>query len=366
MSSWQVFNYGGPDQLKLSHTAVVPSLTDPRGIIVKVHAASVNPLDTKMIGGYGASLLSISKKFTGKSQGRSLEFPFTPGMDFSGEIVQTGKLVPSRKFSPGSHAQYTLANCNWVSFNQGLISDKLIIFITKQVSHKPKSLSHCEAASIPYAAATTWSSLFLPPKGIREGNMSGRRVLVLGGSGGVGTFAIQLFKVWGADVTVVCGSDSVERCLMLGADVTLDYQNYDVKQELKDLAKFDLIFDLVGQGKYDFTKQYLREYKAACYISLVHPVMKNFDQYGFALGALRTAVSAGLNVAKNLSEGKQFHWGFHQPNAKCMSTVAQLVEDGKIHPVIDKIFPFEHLPEAYQHATSQTKFGKVVVDFESP
>jgi hypothetical protein len=112
--------------------------------------------------------------------------------------------------------------------------------------------------------------------------------------------------------------------------------------------RFDVIYDLVGQGKYDFTKKYLREYHGACYISIVHPVLRNFDQYGFAFGALRTAVDASCGIAKvedatslhlstylhfdlqNLPKGKQFHWGFHTPSSQCMKAVAKLVEAEKV------------------------------------
>ena len=122
-------------------------------------------------------------------------------------------------------------------------------------------------------------------------------------------------------------------------------------------CRFDVIYDLIGQEKYDFTKEYLRDYQGASYISIVHPVLRNFDQHGFALGALRTAVDAACGIAKvmgwqlvyryayfslfsihslfqNLPKGKQFHWGLHTPSSKCMSAVAKLVEAEKVSILI--------------------------------
>ncbi|XP_035204880.1 reticulon-4-interacting protein 1, mitochondrial-like [Stegodyphus dumicola] len=222
MRAWQAFEYGGPENFQLNTMAVTPAITSPMDILVKVHAASMNPLDVRMLEGYGATAFNTVKKIT-KCSLAPPEFPLTPGRDFSGTVVYVGKKVKSLKsgdevwgaLSPweaGTHAEYVLANaCH--------------------VSKKPNSLTHVEASSFPYAALTAWAGISTFG-GLSENSSYGKKVLVTGASGGVGTFAVQLLKAWGADVTVTCSTDAVEMLQNLGADNILDYQSEDFRTNL--------------------------------------------------------------------------------------------------------------------------------------
>lgn len=182
MKAWQIHQYGGNEEFSLSTSCRIPNIQNPKDILVEIHSASVNPIDVNMREGYGRKLLNTMRRGFGTTTS-GVEFPLTLGRDFSGVVKETGRGVS--RFKPGdeiwgavaahrqgTHAEYTIAG-------------------ESEVSLKPKSLSHIEAASIPYVATTTWSALYITGE-LNENNTAFKRVLVHGGSGGIGTFAIQV------------------------------------------------------------------------------------------------------------------------------------------------------------------------------
>jgi NADPH:quinone reductase-like Zn-dependent oxidoreductase len=212
MSAWQICGYSGLESLKLINTVEVPPLSQPNDVLVKVNAASVNALDVMMTGkslfiivfklmyslclsaffteGYGHQVFEKFNKLKSsvfRQMANNQNLPLTPGRDFAGVVQAVGGSVTGIKPGdevmgviqpplPGSHAEYLVASaCN--------------------MKHKPENLTMEEAASIPYAGLTAWSALSITAE-LCIGS-KGKRVLVLGAAGGVGTIAIQLLKNWG-------------------------------------------------------------------------------------------------------------------------------------------------------------------------
>ncbi|KAH9508939.1 Reticulon-4-interacting protein 1, mitochondrial [Bulinus truncatus] len=320
MSAWAVNHYGGIDDLFLSTSARSSSIKSPNELLIKVHAASINPIDLRMIGGYGKVLINLLRKRKG-SFSSGTEFPLIVGRDFSGTVVEIGRSVSQFKVGdevwgaiaadkPGTHAKHVVVSQN-------------------EISKKPSNISHIEAASIPYVAATTWAALCTVGE-LKEKDAVGKRLLILGGSGGIGTFSIQLAKAWGMHVTVTCCTDAVDLVTHLGADTVIDYKKKKLWDELKSHDKFQYILDTVGGEYTNKSLVFLSPWKYAQLITLVTPILKNCDNFGTVPGLLKTAVSAGFDTLKGMSTGRSLRWAVFTPNESAMNKVKQMVEAGQV------------------------------------
>jgi len=210
----QVHNCGDVDQLKLEQIAQ----PEPREgeVLVRVFAAGVNPVDWKI-------RMGMLKDF------RPSTFPYVPGADLAGvvekvgpgvSVFQRGQEVFGRS-SNGSYAEYSIAPANALAL-------------------KPKTLSFDEAAAIPVGATTAWQGIF------DHGNLQpGQRVLILGGAGGVGLFAVQFARWKGAHVISTASTNNVDFVRSLGAETVIDYTKKRVENEIHDV---DMVFDTVGGG----------------------------------------------------------------------------------------------------------------------
>ncbi|KAF8781943.1 Reticulon-4-interacting protein 1 like protein [Argiope bruennichi] len=162
MQAWQAFEYGSPEKLQLNTMAEIPVIKSSIDVLVKVHAASVNPLDVCMLEGYGSTAFNFVRQVNNCSL-TPQEFPLQLGRDFSGTIVHVGKCAKNYK-------------------------------VGDEISKKPSSISHAEAASFPYSALTAWSAIKIFG-GLCEKSTYGKRVLVIGTTGGVGMFSVQVNPV---------------------------------------------------------------------------------------------------------------------------------------------------------------------------
>ncbi|KAL5010232.1 hypothetical protein ScPMuIL_012537 [Solemya velum] len=351
MCAWHVHSYGGDEELSLSTTARLPIIHGPNDVLVEVHAASVNPVDVKMRGGYGRDLFKLMRRTTGDLP----DFPLTLGRDFSGVVVSVGRSVKHFKtgdeiwgaipaHKPGTHAEYVIAS-------------------ESEVSKKPASLLHEEAAALPYVICTTWQALcavgILNPR-----NIEGQRVLILGGSGGVGTFAIQLMKAWGAEVTVTCGADAVNLVTSLGADIVIDYKSQSFKQDLKQIDGFDLVYDLFGHDK-ALAHSLLKTWRLSKYVTIETPLIKNVDSLGLPLGITISAGNFGFSLLKAMSKGQAYGWGLFRPSSKALETVAALIDSAQIIPVVEKVFQFSETPLAYDKVSQGHARGKTVISMQN-
>ncbi|EFN76030.1 Reticulon-4-interacting protein 1 [Harpegnathos saltator] len=356
MHAWQIHAYNGLDDLRFTNLRI-PVVRNPMDVLVKVDAASVNPIDIAMTRGYGMNLLNLMRKTNCSREYDEIELPLTLGRDFAGIVVSKGYgvgdklelgeevwgVVPVEK--QGCHANYVVVNSN-------------------MVRSRPRRLSHIEAASILYCGLTAWSALWYTG-GLYYKNLlavRNRQVLVMGGSGGVGTIAIQLLKAWNMHVTSTCSDDAVESLRNLGADVVIDYRQNDADEQIISEGPYDIILDCAKQGP-----EYVREkgYLYNTYITLNSPMLKNFDQHGLILGALQNLgdiARFNIPIAQNKGCVK---WGYFMPNQTGINFLQELVESGKIIPVVQQVYPFKDLPLAYKRASQGHLRGKLVIDMKS-
>uniref|UniRef100_A0AAX7SZE6 Enoyl reductase (ER) domain-containing protein n=1 Tax=Astatotilapia calliptera TaxID=8154 RepID=A0AAX7SZE6_ASTCA len=329
MSAWIIDQYGSNGVLKYTEETTVPTISSATEVMIKVHAVSLNPLDVAMRGGYGAKLLKLRRDPLSVMD-NDTEFPLILGRDLSGVVVDCGSGV----------THFALGD---------------------EVSHKPKVLSHIEAASIPYVANTSLSAL-VNGGGLCRDSSSNKRVLITGGSGGVGTFAIQLLKAWGAHVTVTCSQNAVGLVRGLGADEVLDYTAGDVVEQLEMMEKFDVVFDGVGGDTEEWAMGLLKPWSGAKYVTLVTPLLLNTDSMGLLDGTLNAGFSLQSKAIQNLlSSGVFYRWGFYAPDGPALDEVSKLVDAGKILPVVEAQFSFTQVPQAFQKLEKGHARGKTVV-----
>lgn len=352
MSAWVIDQYGTDGVLKYREEMPVPSVGSTSEVLIRVHAASLNPLDISMKGGYGAKLLNLRRDPMSVMAGAS-EFPLVLGRDVSGEVVDCGSDVTH--VVPGDEV--------WAAvppWKQGSLAE-FVTLTEYEVSHKPKLLSHTEAASIPYVANTALSAL-VNAGGLCRDSASNKRVLITGASGGVGTFSIQLLKAWGAHVTVTCSQNAEGLVRGLGADEVVDYTAGDSLELLEMMEKFDVILDNVGGETEQWATGLLKPWSGAKYVTLVSPLLLQTDSMGLLDGMLQAGLSLHNKAMQNIiSSGVFYRWGFYAPDGPALDEVSKLVDAGKILPVVEAQFPFTQVPQAFQKVENGHARGKTVV-----
>ncbi|KAF6205373.1 hypothetical protein GE061_019544 [Apolygus lucorum] len=359
MSAWRVTSYGNLDKLCLSNDVSKPTIVKPRDVLVKVRAASLNPIDAAMLGGYGQVLLDAMRSLEGCVQDtKKISLPLTLGRDFCGEVVAKGNDVRNVRVRdtvygvvvphlPGSHAEFVIAD-------------------SCLVSRKPEHLTDEEASSIFYTAMTAWSALKVTGDIILT-SPKGLRALVIGGSGGVGTVAIQLLKNWGVEVTTTCSTDAVPLLESLNADVVIDYKKPDALKDLEIVGKFDIILDASGTASPNMYLGFLREWKNAKFITLRSPMLSNTDKLGLVGGMAQNALDLALANIKSgaVAKGATVRWGFFMPVAAGINEINDLVLEKKIKPVVEKIYPFSDMPAAFERMSGGHLRGKLVVTMDN-
>ncbi|KAJ8673591.1 hypothetical protein QAD02_004853 [Eretmocerus hayati] len=355
IQAWQIHSYGGLDELKLSK-AKIPVMSNPNDVLIQVEASSVNPIDVAMIRGYGSTVLNVLRqiKSCNSRPTSDIEFPLTLGRDFTGIVVAKGHGV--HKLNVGDEVWGVVP-----VQQQGCHADHVMVN-SCLVNKRPSNLSHIEAASILYAGLTAWSALWytgglcyktaLPTQ-------SNRRVLVLGGSGGVGTLAIQLLKAWNMQVVTTCSTDAVDMLQDLGADLVIDYKGDDTDAKVITEGPYSIILDCCNQGP-DAVKS--KGYPHCTYITLNSPLLRNVDENGLILGTIKNfgdLIKHNIPTNDKLSLVK---WGFFAPSPTGIETIQDLVERKQIVPVVQEVFRFEELPQAYQRVSEGHLRGKVVID----
>ncbi|XP_039207037.1 reticulon-4-interacting protein 1, mitochondrial isoform X1 [Crotalus tigris] len=352
MPSWVIDRYGKNDVLRLTSNMTFPAIRLPNEVIIKVHAASLNPIDVNMRNGYGACALRAKRDPLHISE-KGNEFPLVLGRDVSGVVMECGQNVSY--FKPGDEVWAAIP-----PWKQGTLSE-LVLASGNEISRKPKRLTHTEAASLPYVGLTTWFAVS-NAGGLDAENCPDKRILIIGASGGVGTFAIQLMKVWGGHVTAVCSQDASALVKRLGADDVIDYKSGNMEEQLKNLPMFDFILDNVGGSTENWAPNLLRKWSGARYVTLVTPFLVNMDRLGVADGMLRTGITIGAKVLKHLYNGIHYRWSFFTSSGPYLDEIAILVNAGKIHPVIDQVFEFSDVPMAFQKMERGHARGKTVIN----
>ena len=308
--------YGPPDVLELKE--VEKPAAKETEVLVKIHATSVSPADVHLRGGtpfiarqMAGGLLSPKKTIL--------------GFDIAGEIESVGTDV--ERWRAGDPV-YGLVPPSGNGANA-----EYICVPEADVIRKPANLTYEEAAAVP--SASTVALQFL-----RAGRIqSGQRVLINGASGGLGTFAVQLAKFFGTDVTAVCSTRNLDLVRSLGADDVIDYTSQDFTESGQT---YDLIFDAVGKRSFSSCRGSLN--RNGVYISTI-------VTFQVVLQMAWTSV-IGSRRAKSMIAG---------PRVEDLRVVNELVEAGNVRPVIDRSYPLSQLAEAHRYAELGHVRGRVII-----
>jgi NADPH:quinone reductase-like Zn-dependent oxidoreductase len=323
--------YGGPEVLELADDLPIPQV-GPNGVLVQVHASSVNPVDWKLRGG----LLDPV---------RPVRFPVIWGCDLSGVVTEAGPAVTL--FKPGDEV-YGFKDGYVAKTYRGTYAE-YVVAPEKSLTKKPQNLTHEQAASIPLAALTAWQAL------LDQGKLKPRqRVLVHAGAGGVGSMAIQIAKAFGAFVAATGSARNQELLRQLGADQPIDYTHEQVENIR---PKFDLVLDGVGQSVWAASFRALRA--GGRLVTLAVPIP---ERHAGKLKFFATAI-AGLagGTLRGLAGGKRLMMIQVKPRGGDLEKVTALVEAGKIQPVVEKVFPLEEIADAHRLSEAGHVRGKLVI-----
>ena len=334
--------YGDVSNLQIKEDLDVPKPKSNQ-LLVKVNASSVNPIDLMKREGYGKTIFEKQRKPL---------FPWVLGSDFSGTVVEVGSKIS------GFNIDDEVWGCS-SNANSGTHSEFVCIDVD-EVTHKPRNINHLEAASLPYAALTTWSAL-VRWSGLRPNDLSGKKVFIQGGAGGVGCFSIQLFKSLGCEVATTCSKKNIELVKSLGANQVIDYNEHNFEDVLHD---FDIAYDLLGESVLNNSIErccnILKNSSDSHYITLTHPLVNTLDSKGLLMGVphalyLRQKQKQKFNPIN-------IHWSIYRPSLSGLEQLTQLVEDETIKPIIDSIYPIGDLSSAHEKIATGHVSGKVVID----
>ncbi|MGX9142955.1 NADP-dependent oxidoreductase [Mesorhizobium sp. 128a] len=301
-------------------------------VLVEVHAAGVNLLDSKVRSGEFKLILPYRR-------------PFILGHDVAGRVVRVGSKV--RKFKPGDAVYARPRDGRIGTFAEFIAIDEA------DVALKPANLSMEEAASIPLVGLTAWQTLIE-----RAGLKKGQKVFIQAGSGGVGTFAIQLAKHLGATVATTASAASVDLVKGLGADVVVDYKKDDFE---KVLSGYDVVLNSQDAKTLEKSLNILKP--GGKLISISGPPDPEFARklgLNLMLRLLLRLLSRGIRT-KAKRRGVEFSFLFMWAQGEQLSKITSLIEDGAIRPVVDRVFPFEATKEALAYVETGRAKGKVVV-----
>jgi NADPH:quinone reductase-like Zn-dependent oxidoreductase len=311
MKTAAFYEYGSVDVLTIAEIPV-PQL-QPHEILVQVRVAAINPKDTFIRKGRFKSL-------TGS------RFPKFTGFDFTGTIVQLGANVTG--WVKGDTV-YGMID-GW----HGATCAEYVAVPANHLAHKPENCTFEEAAAVPLVALTALQALR------DEGHIQqGQRVCINGASGGVGTMAVQIAKIYGTHITTITSADNLDFCRELGADVTLDYRQPNSTQQQE---KFDIFFDVFGNQSFGAIRPLLSEH--GIYISTVLKRHVFISQW---LTRFFGKQKARLVVVK--------------PNTADLDLIGTWLNQGQLKPIIHSVFPLEQIREAHQQQESKHTRGKIVV-----
>lgn len=331
MKAFSIQKYSKKEKLQL--TEVAEPIVKENEVLVQIHAAGVNLLDSMIKQGEFKLFLPYKT-------------PLINGHDMAGTVVKVGSGV--KKFKIGDEVYSRVGD-----YRIGTFAEYISVNVS-DLSLKPKNLTMEEAASIPLVGLTSWQALVEIAK-----LKKGQKVFIQAGSGGVGTFAIQLAKHLGAFVATTTSTTNIDLVKSLGADLVIDYKTEDFEAKLKD-------YDLVLHSNRDpkILEKSLRILKSGGQlISLVGPPTPEFaEEIGlpwYLKLVTKLISSATKKKAKKLNTA--FKFLFMRAEGSQLEQIAQLIELGIIKPVIDKVFPFEQTNDAMAYVESGRTKGKVVI-----
>ena len=304
MKAIVVHEYGGPNVLKYED-APRPEPKENE-VLVRVIACGVNPADPLIVSG------KYAKEF-------GTHLPLIPGYDVAGIVEKTGAKITKLKIGDGVYG-YALFGGGWAEY---------ALLAEGEAAIKPKSLTYVETAAVPLAALTAWQALIDAAK-----LSAGQTVLIHGGSGGVGSFAIQIAKARGARVIATASTANQDLLKQLGADVAIDYTKTKFEEVAKDV---DVVLDPVGRDT--LARSYAVVKKGGFIATLVsRPDQAELDKHGIR----------GASI-------------FSHPDANELTEITKLIEAKKIKPVVTQVVPLIDAVKAEEQAETHHTRGKIVI-----
>jgi NADPH:quinone reductase-like Zn-dependent oxidoreductase len=316
-------NYGAPRDVLAVEEIAKPSPGDDE-VLIKVRAAAANPMDYHLMGG-----VYIGRLMTGLRKPK----PTRPGADLAGEVEAVGSSVT--RFQPGDAVFGT---------SRGAFAEYVCARENK-LALKPANLTFEQAAAIPVAGLTAL-------QGLRDKGriQTGQRVLINGASGGVGTFAVQIAKSFGANVTGVCSTGNVDLVRSIGADHVIDYTRDDFTRSAE---RYDLIFDCVGNRPLSACRRVMTP-KGTFVAGGVRPGGRWIGPLPYLLKVLVSSRFVSQNVVFFIASIK--------PDD--LIVLKELIEANKVTPVIDRRYTLSEAPEAIRYLKEGHARGKVVITVE--
>jgi alcohol dehydrogenase len=296
MKSAQMKRYGSSEVVEINKNTPAPNDPSAGKVLVKVKAAGVNPVDWKIREGYMQQMIP-------------LQFPSPLGMDFSGTVEKVGEGVSDFRQGDEVYGQASILTGGSGAFAEMALAN------AETIAHKPKSLSHQEAAGLPLVGVSAWQALVE-----NIGLLSGQKILIHGGAGGIGSIAIQLAKHLGAYVATTVSTNDKQFANELGADEVIDYKTETFENLLHD---YDAVFDTVGGETYSRSFKVLKRGSGVIVSMLEQPNQKLMEQFGV-----------------------KAIYQFTQVNRKRLTRLAQWVDQNNIRVNVDKTFPLEEAGKA--------------------
>lgn len=306
MKAVRIHTYGGPDVLTYEE-APLPAIS-AEDLLIRVHAAAVNPVDWKIREGYLQGFLHHS-------------LPLTLGWDVSGVVEAVGANVMG--FKPGD-AVYTRPNIE----RDGAYADYIAVKAS-EVAFKPQTIDHCQAAAVPLAAITAWHCLFEAAQ-----LTAGQRVLIHAAAGGVGSYAVQLARWKGAEVIGTASARNRDFLLELGADEVVDYQTTAFEDTIEPV---DVVFDTIGGEVQARSWQILKP--GGILVSVVSPPSEE---------------QAAAHQCRSA-------YVFIQPRADWLTEIAHLIDAGQVKPIVETVLPLSQAAEAHRISQEGHTRGKIVL-----
>lgn len=334
MKAIQFIKHGPPDVLELRDIPI--PTRKHREVLIRIYATSVNPVDYKLRKGCGDVPVYISK-------------PFTPGSDVAGEVVEVDE---HSLFKPGDRV-FAMSS---ILSKEGSYAEYISI-PEEYVARMPSNLSYEEAAGIPLVGLTVWQSLV--EKG-RLDEKPGQKVLVHAGSGGVGSFAIQLAKhvFKASEVATTCSKDNFAYVKDLGADLPIDYQSTDFETVV---SNYDMVLDSLGGEVEKKSRNVLHKHG---YLGSI--ITTGYTaQYGRWKGLLMNTTQHAWHWTKQWFAGPHYSLTIVHPDGKQLEKIANLYDKGLMKPTIDRVFPLENAKEAHEYLEQGHVRGKVILRVRS-
>jgi len=330
MKAFILDRYGKKQALRLGdRPEPVPG---PDDVLVEVEAAGLNILDSKIRDGAFKPILPYKA-------------PLVLGHDLAGTVVKVGAKV--RRFKPGD-AVYARPRDGQI----GTFAERIAVK-EADLAPKPANLSMAQAASIPLVGLTAWQVLVE-----RAQIKPGQKVLIHAGSGGVGTFAIQLAKHLGATVATTASAANAAMVNELGADVVIDYRSQNFEEEL---SGYDVVLNSLDAGTLEKSLKVLKPGGKLISISgPPDPAFARAQGLNAVLRLVLRVMSAGIR-RKAKRAGVDYSFLFMRADGGELDRITKLIEDGTIRPVVDRVFPFGQLNEAFAYIDTGRAKGKVVV-----